>query len=770
MKFLHPGSSGLFRVFVLAFLSALIPHSGSAQKIGLVLSGGGARGMAHVGVLKALEENGIPIDYITGTSAGAVVGAFYAIGLTPTEIESLVLSAEFREWATGEINEDLDFYYNKDEPNASWVTLKFSLDSVIRTYIPSNVISSARSDFALMEGLSGPIARAGYQFDSLFVPFRCTAADIKHKKQVVFKQGDLPLAVRASTAYPFYFSPVLYEDMILYDGGIYNNFPVDVMQQDFNPEVIIGVNTGSYPDIPFEENFFSMFKTMLLQTTSYSVPRPDDILISPAVGAIGVFEFADIRAAIDSGYVETMRNMDSIKMKISRRTDPESQKQKRAAFRENSNQITIDKIYATGINQRQQRYVRSILNFKNECLTIGQIKPSYFKLITDKNIKNIFPRLMHNDTTGYFDMNLLIKREKDLKVDFGGNISSNPINQAYMGLDYNFWGRYALNISGNIYFGKLYNSAAVRMRYDVPAGIRFYIEPAAIINRFDYYKSSSAFLEDVKPAYLIQSDRFYGINAGIPARNKGMMYVSGGSIKLLNRYYQTRDFSSEDIADETELTGWSGSLHFDRSTLNKKMYAGQGTFFSISGKVIVGEEETTPGTTGISTDTVSKNHQWMQLRMLYDNYFKRTGPFKFGFDADMYLSTQPFFANYTATILSAQGYQPIPHSQTIFLEKYRAHNYIGMGLKSVVSILSNFELRGSGHLFQPFQEIEATSDNQAKYGPAFSDRYWIATLAGVYHSPVGPVSLSFNYYERRDNQLAVLFHFGYILFNRRALD
>ncbi len=758
----------VFRLLIL--FTALIPGQLLAQKTGLVLSGGGARGMAHVGVLKALEENNIPIDCITGTSAGAVVGAFYAIGLTPAQIETIVLSDEFREWATGEISKDLDFYYNKDEPNASWVTMKFSLDSMIRTYIPSNAISSARSDFALLERLSGPIAKAGYDFDSLFVPFRCTAADIKNKKQVVFKSGDLPLAVRASLAYPFYFSPVRMNDMILYDGGIYNNFPVDVMQSDFNPDVIIGVNAGSYPDVPYEENFFSMFKTMLLQTTNYTVPRPEDILISPPVNDIGVFEFNDVKAAIDSGYYETLKAIDSIKAKISRRTDKATLSQRRKLFYTETDQITIDKITATGINQKQENYVRKVLNSKNECLSLKEMKPAYFKLITDKNIKSMFPRLMYNDTTGYFDMDLLIKREKDLKVDFGGNISSSPINQAYMGLDYTFWGRNALNFNGNIYFGKLYNSAAVRIRYDVPSGARFFIEPAAIVNRFDYYKSSSAFLEDVKPAYLIQADRFYGLNAGIPARNKGKMYVSGGSIKLINKYYQTRDFSSDDLADVTEFTGWSGAVQFDRNTLNQKMYASKGTFFSVAGKVIIGEEETTPGTTGISTDTVSKNHQWLQLRTQYDNYFKSVGRFTFGFNADMYLSNQPFFANYTATILSAQGFQPLPHSKTLFLEDYRAHNYIGMGLKSILAVLTNFEVRAEGHLFQPFQEIESKDDNEAKYGQAFSSRSWMAALTTVYHSPVGPISVSFNYYEKRENQLAVLFHFGYIIFNRRVLD
>ena len=748
----------------------LLPNLLIAQRTGLVLSGGGVRGMAHIGVLKALEEHGIPIDYITGTSAGAIVGSLYAIGLSPNEIEALVLSGEFREWATGQINEDLDYFYNKREETASWVSLKFSIDSTLKTRLPSSVVSSARSDFALMEDMAAAIASANYNFDSLFIPFRCLAADIKSKKQIIFNKGDLPLAVRASMAYPFYFAPVAIDTMILFDGGIYNNFPVDVMQRDFNPDIIIGVNAGSYPDIPYEENLFSMFKTMLVQTTTYAVPGENDVMINPLVNEIGLFDFSDMQDAIDSGYVSTMRQMDAIKNKIGNRMDPASLHAERLAFRSRFHEIVIDKINATGINSRQEQYVRRILNRSNECLTIAQIKPPYFKLLTDHNIRSMFPRLKFNETTGYFDMDLLIKKENDLRVDFGGNISSSPINQAYVGADYNIWSRHSLNINGNIYFGKLYNSLALRLRYDIPGVFSYYIEPVAIGNRFDYFKSSSAFLEDVKPAYLVQADRLYGANFGFPARNKGKVYLNVGSVKLNNQYYQTRSFSSEDITDRTEFTGWTGSVNFERNTLNRKMYASKGTYLMISGRLVTGKEKTIPGTTGFIQDTINNNHEWMQLRVIYDNNFKSIRAFTFGFYTDLYFSSQPFFANYTATILSAQGFQPIPQSKTIFLDNYRAHNYIGMGLKSIVRIRSNFEARLEGYLFQPFQEIIQRSDMTAKYGDAFENISGIATLAGLYHSPVGPISLSVNYYEKRDPQFTVLFHFGFIIFNRRALE
>src|ERR1700741_4339534 len=106
---------------LLVFLSFFCAN---AQKVGVVLSGGGSSGLAHIGVLKALEENNIPIDYICGTSMGALVGCLYAQGLTPTEIETLVKSDEFLSWATGVVRPDNIYYFKKKEDDASWVTFK----------------------------------------------------------------------------------------------------------------------------------------------------------------------------------------------------------------------------------------------------------------------------------------------------------------------------------------------------------------------------------------------------------------------------------------------------------------------------------------------------------------------------------------------------------------------------------------------------------------------------------------------------------------------
>lgn len=497
--------------------------------------------------------------------------------------------------------------------------------------------------------------------------------------------------------------------MILYDGGIYNNFPVDVMLNEFKPDFIIGVNAGSYTDIPFEENVLSLIKTMMVQTTHYTVPREQDLLITPSVSSLSVFDFDRIKTAIDSGYAATIRMIEDIRSRSGPPVNLEELKIKRRLFKKEFSPVLIDHIEATGVSPKQEKYVRNILNYYNSCITLNEIRPNYFKLVTDKNIHSIFPTLHYNSITGYYDLDLIVKKEKALRLDFGGNISSSPINQAYVGIQYSRWGRHSLTAYGNIYFGKLYNSASLRVRYDIVKRSPFYIEPTITMNRFDYFKSSSAFLEDIKPAFLIQTDNFFGTYGGFPVRNKGKAFAGAGYINLKNRYYQTRSFSVEDVSDQTTFEGIVTSLEFERNTLNRKMYPSAGTYLSINGKVLSGREVTSPGTTGYINDTTKANHAWVQMRMVYDNHFKRMGIFTFGFYAETFISSQPFFSNYTATILATQAYEPFAHTKTLFLEKYRAHNYIGTGLKIIATPIKKFRYQTGG------SPLSTISGDQRKY-------------------------------------------------------
>ncbi len=760
----------LTRTICLILVPCLLSFSALSQKVGLVLSGGGVRGMAHLGVIKALEEENIPIDYITGTSAGALIGSMYAIGLPPDQIKQVMTSKDFIKWAAGIFDEENKYYYLKNPDDASWVSIKLQLDSILRTHLPSNVINPAEIDFVLMDKMASPSAIANYDFDSLLVPFRCVAADITAKKPVVFSKGDLAQAVRASMAFPFYFSPVLIGENILYDGGIYNNFPTDIMLKTFQPDIILGVSVAGVPEIPSAGNFLSQLKTMITQTTVYAVPRNNDILIEPQISNISTFDFNAVAATIDSGYACTKRLIPLIKASIVRKSDSETLQAKRKHLQQSGFNITVDRIYVYGVNDDQAEYIRAVLNPKNQCLNLKQLRKNWFRLVADENQVYLFPRLIYNNTSGEYDLHVDVRKSKGLSVDFGGIVSSRPINTGFIGIKHNFWGQQSIRIMSNLYFGKLYNSAQIKMRLDIPGRFPFFAEPSFTISKFDYFKSSTSFFTDIKPSFLVQNERNYALTLGIPVRNEGKLLGGANAFRNIDRYYLTRNFSEKDTADETSLEGYSAFLHFERNTLNKKMYPNDGTFFEIRTRYSYAEELTKPGSTQVVLDTVKEKVTWFQVSTRYENYFKTVKWYKSGFYMEMNFTNMPFLSNYIATKSQTQGFQPIPETQTLFIEKYRTHNYLAIGLKNIFRITENFNLRLETFAYQPFQEILKRGNYKPYYGDAFNKRYFIASLNAVYYSPLGPVSVAGNYIEGRENEISILFHLGYLLFNRRSLQ
>ena len=150
------------------------------QKVGLVLSGGGAKGAVHIGVIKALEDNDIPIDYVAGTSIGAVVGSLYAMGYAPTEMLNLLLSDEFYTWQSGKVEEDFFYYFKKPNNTPEFVHFTVALnDSTgIKASLPMNIINPIQMNQVFMGLCAQAEALSGSNFDKLFVPFLCVASDI----------------------------------------------------------------------------------------------------------------------------------------------------------------------------------------------------------------------------------------------------------------------------------------------------------------------------------------------------------------------------------------------------------------------------------------------------------------------------------------------------------------------------------------------------------------------------------------------------------------
>jgi len=771
-------SLNMFRFYNLYFVVFLILYftNCNAQKIAVALSGGGADGLSHIGVLKALEENKIPIDYIAGTSMGALVGGLYAAGYSPAQIEAFALSEKFQRWANGEIEEGYIYYFKKKAIDASWISYKFSIDTAFRASIPTNLVDPIPIDFGLLELFSTASAACKNNFDSLMIPFRCVASDITSKQQSVFDKGNLGQCVRASMSYPFYLKPITIDGKLYFDGGLYNNFPVDIAHKAFKPNLVIGSTVSETVENPNEDDIISQVKSMMVNRDRGLQLPPNTIVIEPQVANASLFDFTKVTKIIALGYDAANSKMKEILANTTRRTNADSLLCARQNFMSKTNRLLFEKIDISGLKKGQQIYVRRLLQPKGKLISLEEIKPLYYRLVADEKIKQIYPLAIFNPTTGFYKLNLAVKKQKDIFASFGGNFSSRPINEAYLGLQYNYFNRIGSSFFANTYFGKLYGSYQFKVKLDFPSKFPFNTEISYTRNRFDFFKSSTAFFEDVKPSYLIQYENYLDANVSFPTKNKSKIMIGASNIKMFDDYYQSQSFTSLDTADRTRFNANTAYLMFERNTRNKKQYANSGTYFALKARVLEGFEYNYPGSTSEKTDSNTYYHFWYQVKLTYDTYYKRRGALRLGFFTETVISTQDFFNNYTASLLSAPAFMPIPESKTRFLPNFRTHSYTSVGLKNVINFYKNFDLRLEAYIFQPYKEIIKIENKQrANYGPAFAKRYVIATTAMVYHSPIGPVSLAINYYDRDEFDankgiFSILFSFGYIIFNKRALE
>lgn len=758
--------------FLITFIFLLHFFASKSQRVGVVLSGGGSGGAAHIGVLKALESNHVPIDFIAGTSMGALVGGLYAAGYTPGEIEGIILSEDFNQMVEGKIDEKFIFLFHEPEPNSSWIGLKFRVDSSFRFKFPTNLVSPLNIDYALMEYTAPASAAAGNNFDSLFIPFRCVSADIYNKKEVVFSSGDLGQALRASTTYPFYFKPVSIDNKLLFDGGLYNNFPADIMYQDFLPDIIIGSTVVNEISPPKDDDIYSQIKNMIMERTSYSeiCDKEHMLIIRPAIPKTGILDFSKSAEMIDAGYKETILRLDRIKKMIPRNEDSASLSNKRVAFRKKMNPLSISEIRINGLNKKQTLFVSRVIGKNQNIVSSESLKKAYFRLGLDERISAIYPRAERIDNSAGYRMNLDMRIDKDLYAQFGGVFSSRPINTGFVAITYKRLGRFGFKADANAYFGKFYSSAKINPVLDFPFVFPFLLEGDFTINNFNYFKSASTFFEDTRPSYLIDYERSFSGSMGIPVTQHSRLKMGYTQGRIINDYYQTNNFISVDTADRTKFNNKSGWLHFEIFNQNRRQYANTGIHFNLKLKYFEGNEFYLPGSTSAKDKKIENIYDFYRITVSYDQYFKIGGPFRLGLYGEGIFSNQPFLANYTATILQAPAFNPVPESRTLFLPNFRAFNYVSGGVRFITSFTERIDLRVEGYLFQPFKEIIRQTDQSAAYGNLFQNRYAMASAAVVFSTPVTPLAVSLNYYQNAEKPFSLLFTLGYLIFNKKSME
>ena len=761
--------------FQLTLCVSLIVVTASAQSVGLVLSGGAAKGLAHVGVLKALEENEIPIDYIVGTSMGGIIAGCYAAGMSPDQIENMALSEQFLRLVNGMPEKGFNYYYHQSDDNPHFLKLNLSLDSILNLQLNTSIASDVSLNFALADMFSQASAICNNNFDSLFVPLRVVAADIFTQNEVILSKGILSDALRATQTVPFFYNPIRVDGKYLFDGGVYNNFPVDVAQEAFNPDVIIGVNVSSkvYNDYPYslDEKLIanSLLFLLLDKSDPGSVPE-NGVYIQPNLKGYTSFDFADAKSLIDSGYVQTLRQIDDIKKKVSARVTCDEVTAKRNAFALHSPEMVFDKLQFDGFNTNQRRYIRRIFRYNEKnpkSFYYTKAKRGYFKLVSENYFNNVYPNILFDTAKQTYQLKLTRRPQKNFQVDFGGVIATRNISNIYLGLNFFNFNRHLLHIYSGFQTGNFYKAGDIKARIDFP--FQFYLEPFVGFNSMDYLQSNDLLYEVSKPTVLRRVNRKYGVNIGWPLSHqfKGMFRAEGFNNR--DSYVNGDVFVSSDTLDQLRANGLKTELLFSTNTLNRKQYANAGKSFNFALQYFNMREDFRPGNTSVKPLPVEANHQWFRFKATAEQYFK-AGWYRPGYYAQAVFSNQPFFQNYYGTLINAPGFNPMQDSRTHLLENFRAFNYVAGGFRNVFTLRNRLDLRLEAYVFKPIEYLQEGLHQEAMTTQDMRVVYFASTVGLVMHSPLGPISLSVNYYDDKQNQLGVLLHAGFLLFNKHSLD
>jgi NTE family protein len=647
------------RHFLWAIFIFILPGLVSAQKVAVVLSGGGAKGLAHIGVLKALEEHEIPIDYIIGTSMGGIVGGMYAAGFSPEQMEQFFLLNDFQKYLSGRPSDYYNLVYKKKEDNASWITVNLGIDSTFSPYLRSNLSSDQVLNLVVEENLSALAAAANHNFDSLFVPFRTVAADIFTQNQVILDSGRLAEAVRATFTVPLFYRPIRVNKKLLFDGGLYNNFPVDIAVEEWNPDWVIGVNVANtkFDSYPYEEDeklLSENLSLVLLDRTDPKKVGTKGTYIEPDLSPYTAFDFDKAAALIDSGYSRTLQLIDSIRLNVDRIVTCDEVTLARNDFILGSPPLNVSNIKVKGFSERQSKFLSRSFKGRASTINLADIKKGYFDLTSEKYFSKIYPKFLYDSLDGQFTFQIEGSPQSLLELEFGGNISTRSISELFIGLELSTLFGWLNIFNANFYTGRFYQSAALQNRFVFPTRSKFYVKPFFTFNEWDFFDASDILASDRDPTVIRQFDRTTGLAIGFPWRKTGKLELTAAYFNNDDNFSSNPAFISTDTLDEIHFVGGRYGLAYSRNSLNRKQYPSEGTALSLGFDFITGEEEFEPGSRS-NVEAQDNDRSWFRLKFRMEQYFSRR-KLKFGYELESVLSTQPLFSNYIGTLINSSGY------------------------------------------------------------------------------------------------------------------
>lgn len=376
------------------------------KKIGLVLTGGGAKGFAHIGVLKVLEQAGVKIDYIGGTSMGAVVGGLYASGYNATQLDSIFSHTNFDELLQDYIPRTSKSFYEKRNDEMYAISLPFNKFTV---GVPL-ALSKGLYNYSLLTKLTHKV-RHVTDFNKLPIPFLCIATNIETGEQVLLNKGYLPQALLASSSFPTLFSPVLIDNQVLIDGGVSNNYPIDEVKK-MGADIIIGVDVQ---DDLKDRNYLQEATRILVQISNLQMAngmkdkiKKTDIYIKPDIKKYSVISFGEGKDIIKKGEDAAFEVYDKIKLLAQK-----DNLYKRPNLRCIKDSIQIAEININNLKSYTRAYVIGQLGFKQDTkISYEDLSKGVNKLNQSGNFSDITYKINGTKTNDILDVNLVESKNK----------------------------------------------------------------------------------------------------------------------------------------------------------------------------------------------------------------------------------------------------------------------------------------------------------------------------------------------------------------------
>ena len=363
--------------FLLVFTSAKAqnkPIDNSNLKVGLVLSGGGAKGLAHIGALKVIDSLGVKINYIGGTSMGAIIGALYASGYSGKQLDSIFKNADFENIIIDNLPRESKGFFERNNDEKYAIKLPFN---DFKLKLPS-ALSKGQNAYNYLLKLLLHVNKID-DFSKLPIPFFCVATNVETGKQVMLEKGNLAQSIMASGALPTLFQPVNLNGQLLIDGGVVNNYPIEELRAK-GMDIIIGVDVqdglmdrtelSSAPDVLLQINNFRTIKDMEKKS------KKTDIYIKPNIKNYNVVSFDAAKQIIELGNKAGLDKEDELKALVRSQTKYISTIKLKPYSKDS---ILINSIALSGLKKYSRSYVRGKLKFKNN------EKLSYSKFIRGIN-------------------------------------------------------------------------------------------------------------------------------------------------------------------------------------------------------------------------------------------------------------------------------------------------------------------------------------------------------------------------------------------------